>query len=144
MRDELAFNSKIDLWVLIILLTAVSIAIWALAESWGTLYSRGLLFAVPVAAVIALGIALPLWMLVSLRYFLSNEALRVRCGPFHWQVAVRDITDVSPSRDVASGPAMSLDRLRIEHKGGRALLISPEPRKEFLRQLEYRRKLAAT
>jgi hypothetical protein len=37
---------------------------------------------------------------------------------------------------------MSLDRLLIEHGENGRVLISPEPRAEFLRQLEYRRKQA--
>jgi hypothetical protein len=46
---------------------------------------------------------------------------------------------VDSTRNPLSSPAMSLDRLRIEYGQGKAIMISPEPRAEFLRQLEHRR-----
>jgi hypothetical protein len=138
MSDELAFNSKMDLWILILLLTAVSGCLWGVASIWDA--DSVILW--PVAALLAVGILLPLWMIVSLKYFLSNERLRVRFGPFSWQIAIEDITAVTPTNEAKSGPAMSLDRLLIEHGEGGRVMISPEPREEFLRQLEYRRKQA--
>jgi len=143
MRDELAFNSRIDLWLLILVLTAVSLCVWIIADNWEAMLARGWLFTTLIAAPLSAGILLPLWLLISLRYFLSDEMLRVRCGPFHWRIAIRDITAVSETREPLSSPAMSFDRLRIEYGDGRAVAISPEPRAEFLRQLEHRRSQAA-
>ena len=34
MRDELAFNSKMDLWLLILVLTAVATCLWGVAQIW--------------------------------------------------------------------------------------------------------------
>jgi hypothetical protein len=69
--------------------------------------------------------------------------LRIRCGPISWRIAIREITAVDQTRNPISSPAMSLDRLRIEYGAGNAVMISPEPREEFVRQLEYRRRQAA-
>jgi len=138
MSDELAFSSKIDLWLLILLLTGVSACVWGIAKIWDA--NAAILW--PVALLLAVGILLPLWVLVSLRYFLSDDSLRVVCGPFRWQIAIKEISVVSPTHNYKSSPALSLDRLLIEYGEGRRITISPEPRKEFLRQLEHRRKPA--
>lgn len=137
MSDELAFNSKMDLGILIAVLTVVAACLWGVARIWDA--DSVLLW--PVALVLlAGGILLPLWMILSLKYFLSDDRLRVRCGPFHWNISIGDITAVSPVSDFNSSPAMSADRLLIEHGDGGRLKISPEPRAEFLRQLDHRRK----
>lgn len=139
MSGELAFNSKIDLWLMIGVLTVVAACFWGAAVIWDS--DRIILW--PVAAILVVGILAPIWLLVSLRYFLSDENLRVRCGPFRWQIPIRDITAVSPTNDTKASPAMSFDRLQIDYGEDSRLLISPEPRAEFLRQLEYRRKQTA-
>jgi len=136
MTDELAFNSKIDLWLLILLLTGVSACIWGIAKIW----DANLVILWPLALLLTVGILLPLWVLVSLRYFLSDDGLRVRCGPFHWRIAIKEITVISPTHNLKSSPALSLDRLLIEYGEDRRIIISPEPRDEFLRQLKFRRK----
>ena len=136
MNDELAFNSKIDLWLLILILTAVSICLWALAAIWDS----GDAIRWGAVAALAVGILLPLWVVVSLKYFLSDDNLRIRCGPFKWSIPIRDISAVTPTNSPWSSPALSLDRLSVVYGGGHSIMISPEPRAEFLRQLEYRRK----
>jgi hypothetical protein len=140
MSDELAFNSKMDLWILILLLTAVAACLWGVAQIWDA--NSAILW--PLAALLALGVLMPLWIIVSLKYFLSDDCLRVRCGPFHWRIPIKDITAVTPTNAAKSSPAMSLDRLLIEHGSNDRVMISPEPRKEFLRQLEHRRKQAGS
>jgi hypothetical protein len=79
-------------------------------------------------------------LLTSVRYFLSDETLRIRCGPMHLRVPLAEIESITPTNIPWSGPALSLDRLRIDYGKGRRVLISPEPRDEFMRQIEYRRR----
>jgi hypothetical protein len=139
MGGELAFNSKIDLWLLIVILTAVAACLWGIGAIWD---ADSVVFW-PAAAILAVGIGLPVWILASLRYYLSDDTLRVRCGPSEWKIAIRDIRSVSATNEARTSPALSFDRLLIEYGDGGRVLISPEPRAEFLRQLEYRRKHAA-
>jgi hypothetical protein len=139
MSGELAFNSKIDLWLLIVILTGVAACLWGIGAVWDA--DSAVLW--PVALILALGSLFPIWIVASLRYFLSDELLRVRCGPRQWSIAIRDITAVSPTNDAGTSPALSFDRLLIEYGDGGRVMISPEPRAEFLRQLEHRRRQAA-
>lgn len=143
MSDELAFNSKIDLWIVILVLVPVAACAWALAAYWNPLIARGWGLTALAAVPLAAGIVLPLWLIVSLRYFLSDDTLRVRCGPFHWRIPIPEITAVGPAREPLSSPAMSMDRIRIAYGSGQTLTISPEHKNEFLRQLDHRRKQAA-
>ena len=143
MSDELAFTSKIDLWILIVLLTAVAICGWILADYWNLMLARGWLLTAVIVIPLGIGVLVPLWIVASLRYFLSDRMLRIRCGPFQWRIDIAEITSVEPASSAFSSPALSLDRLRIEYGDGRTVMISPEPREEFLRQLEHRRRQAA-
>ncbi len=139
MQDELAFNSKTDLGLLILLLAFAAVCFWIIAELWTDLVTRGWLTAAAVGIPLGLGIVLPLWLVVSLRYFLSAEKLRVRCGPWQWRIPLAEISAVEPVSSARAGPALSFDRLRIAYGGGRSIMIAPEPRTEFVRQLEHRR-----
>jgi hypothetical protein len=137
--ERLAFSSKIDLWLLILLLAAVAGCLAVTVELWaqisGPLWWVGLLL-LP-------GILLPLWLLLSTRYSMSDSDLDIRCGPFHWNVPIADITAITPSGTWEASPALSLDRLRIDYGAGQSVIISPEHRDAFVKQLEYRRRQSA-
>lgn len=73
-----------------------------------------------------------------LNYEITETELVARSGFMRWRVPLADIQEVVPSRNAASAPAWSLDRLRIEYlKGGqsRVLLISPSDKRAFMRDL---------
>jgi hypothetical protein len=73
-----------------------------------------------------------------LYYEITDTELLVRCGLMRRRVPLASIEEVVPSRNPASAPTWSLDRLRIEYlKGGavRTLYISPEDKGRFLREL---------
>lgn len=139
MSDEISFSSKTDIGLLILILGVVAICVWVLGEYWQQILSGDWV----LGLVLLPGIVLPLWILMSLRYFLSDSALRIRCGPFRWKISISEITEIEPTSSIFSGPALSLDRIRIKYGSGHSVLISPEPRKEFLKQLEFRRREAS-
>jgi hypothetical protein len=73
-----------------------------------------------------------------LDYEIAAGELVARSGFMRWRVPLSSIQEVSPSRNPASAPAWSLDRLRVEYlKGGsaRTLYVSPEDKAAFLRDL---------
>jgi len=134
MSDGIRFNSKIDLWLLVVLLLAAAASLLPALRMLGG-GAAELLLAVSLLLVAAF----ILWILAATRYILSDDELLIRCGPFKWTVPIREITEVAPTRNPASSPALSLDRLRIDYGDGRWIMISPEPRAAFLRSLEARR-----
>ncbi len=132
MRASLRFASKVDGWLLLVVLAAVA----ACAVAMLALATRGPAWTAVGWLVIALpGIVLPLWVLCDTRYELTDDALRVRSGPFRWRVGLRDVRAVVPSRSLLSSPALSLDRLRIDHGRTASLLVSPKDRERFLEEL---------
>lgn len=144
MSAALSFRSRIDLWVLVVLLTVVAASLLGFANIL-TLIQRGMAGSRwPSIAVLGVlctvGTAVPLWLLLTTRYRMSDEMLDVRSGLFHRSIPIRDIVDVSRARTSGLSPALSSDRLRIEYGDGRHVIISPENKTAFLRSLEARRK----
>lgn len=80
-----------------------------------------------------------LWLALGTSYTLDARSLHIRCGPFRWTIALKEIHSVTPTRDAGSSPALSLDRLRVEYGARRRILISPRDQEAFLRDLEHRR-----
>ncbi|MCZ2156874.1 MAG: PH domain-containing protein [Bryobacterales bacterium] len=78
-------------------------------------------------------------MLASTYYVFEGGILRVRCGPLRWSIPLDHIHRVEPSRNSRSSPALSLDRLRIDYGCGKFVLVSPEDKEGFLREINARR-----
>jgi hypothetical protein len=89
-------------------------------------------------------LVLPLWLLLGTRYQLMAERLLVRCGPFRWRILLAEIRAVTPIRSLLSGPALSLDRLRVDYGRWRSVLISPRDRHAFLADLASFRQAQGT
>lgn len=132
----IVFRSKVDTWLGIVMVGAILVTIAvSLTVSWLD-EGSGAILMVPL---ILLGAALPAWVLAATDYTLTDTDLRVRSGPFRWRVPLHEIRSIAPTHNPLSSPALSLDRLRIEHGERKWLMISPRDRDGFLRELESRR-----
>ncbi len=130
------FPSKVDAWLGVVL---VGSALVSLAAAGLVLADLGPSM-VPLALILVLaGGLLPCWVLVSTHYTLTDHQLIVRCGPFRWKVDLADVHGVEATGSSLSGPALSLERLRIQYGAAKELLVSPRERESFLRELETRR-----
>lgn len=139
MSSAVIFRSKIDTWLLIVLTCAVVACLYGATETVKRTEEIGVALSGLIIGLLTIGAVLPTWILLMTRYRLGDEVLDVRSGPFSWSVPIVDITNVEATRDPKSSPALSLDRLRISYGADRELMISPEPREQFLRSLESRR-----
>jgi hypothetical protein len=133
--DVITFRSKVDWWFGAVLLisaaaSAMAIGIVAVVESP--------LLALAVSPLLLLSVGLPVWLLLATRYTFNAADLDVRCGPFAWRVPLREIRAVTATRNPLSSPALSLDRLRIDFGGMNSIMISPEDKEGFLRELRKR------
>jgi hypothetical protein len=88
--------------------------------------------------LLLLPLAFCVWTLIGTYYVVDTSSLIAYSGPFHWTIPLRDIRSVRSSRDLRSGPALSLDRLRVEFGQGRVLMISPREKEDFLADLVHR------
>ncbi len=132
---ETVYRSKIDKWLLVTF--AVS-ALASLAAFIPLVYVGLSLSSLVMIPILLMGIGLPLWVLETTAYTLTDRTLVVRCGPFHWDVPLWQITRITITRSPLSSPALSLDRLRIQYTAGAQIMISPDDRDRFLKDLRAR------
>lgn len=134
------YRSKIDSWLLVVLVMAMIVSLFAAAT---VLAVASPMARTGAAFVAGIGAGLPLWLLLSTRYILGHGRLVVRSGPFRWHIPLTDITSITPTSNPLSSPALSLDRLRIDYGRGRSLMISPRSKAEFIRDVEMATRGAA-
>lgn len=129
------FRSKIDGWLLLVLLAGCVMAVAGLAVA---LY-QGPFGAQLVLVIIAvlLALALILSVLLHTLYRVDARTLTVISGPFRWRIPVAEIESVRPTRNPLSSPALSLDRLRIEYSGGKRMLVSPADKAGFMKAIGF-------
>lgn len=131
---ERRFKSKVDLWILLVIIAIVImdfVLMVALAIDRGSPpagKTAGILVCIAVMALIA-SLALRTY------YAVDKNVLRVVSGPFRWKIPVDQITSVTPTRTLLSSPAMSLDRLKIEYGKLRPMIVSPADKKGFLKAI---------
>ena len=87
------------------------------------------------AGILVLTVTLVLWVYLRTYYVVGAGVLTVRSGPFRWHIRLEQIHRVSPTRLPMSSPALSLNRLRIDYGKGKSILLSPERREDFRRDL---------
>ena len=127
------FNSKIDRWLLYLLVAVIVfevVVLGAAASQVGDPWA-----AVGLLATALLLIALIGGCLLWTHYTVDGNALRIVCGPFRWKVAIDQIESVKATRNPLSSPALSLDRLQIRYGPRRRIMISPADRAGFLKAI---------
>jgi hypothetical protein len=133
------YRSKIDLWLLVIIVGAGIVFVFgALATVVAAIATVPLLACIGILPLLA-GIGLPLYFLTSIKYTLSDDRLTVKGPIFSSRIELHQIYRVYPTNNPISSPALSLDRLRIEYGNGKYVMISPDDKEGFLRDLRSRR-----
>jgi energy-coupling factor transporter transmembrane protein EcfT len=124
----MVFRSKIDPWLLIVV-----VAVTALPLFQAMAALRDGSSATPHLLVFVLLGGFFLWLLLSTKYTIDDDAILVQSGPFSWRIVRTEITGIVPSKSMVSSPALSLDRIRIDYGLGRkSILISPKDKDRFL------------
>ncbi|MEM6483502.1 MAG: PH domain-containing protein, partial [Pseudomonadota bacterium] len=98
------FKSKIDSWLLAILVCSTAILLYAAfsaAAQGGTSN-----IAVAIGLVIV-GAALPIWLFAGTKYVVTQDVLRIISGPFTWTIELSTISAVVETRNPISSPALS-------------------------------------
>jgi PH (Pleckstrin Homology) domain-containing protein len=129
------FESKRDLWIVLLLRGVPVIVLAALGYAW---YQSHHDLSGPVAGAVILLIAELFvfeWLMRSTYYVIEGDTLVIRSGFIRWRVPIREITSVTPTRNAVSSPALSLDRLRIAYGSSKWILVSPEEHERFLSAL---------
>lgn len=131
------YPSKIDWWLALLLCVppvasiAVCVAMVPLALAGMT---SGLL--VGIASVL-LVFGIYFGLVFPMRYGLDDTHLLIRFGICRQRIPLADISEVYPTHNPLSSPALSLDRLHVRFGQGffKATMISPADRDRFLNEL---------
>jgi membrane protein YdbS with pleckstrin-like domain len=133
--QQIVFRSKVDNWLVAVIILSVLISLATISV---TVKLAPAFLGVTLVLVVLTGAILPLWLTRSTRYCLDDSTLLIQSGPFTWNVPINEIRNVEPTRNPLSSPALSLDRLRIEYGQGKWIMISPDDKPSFLRELKLR------
>jgi hypothetical protein len=129
---RMAFRSKIDWWLVILVLAVPG---WHIAADWA---KRGIEHP-PVSLWVVLAVLGVVGItLVPTRYIIEGRTISIQCGLMGWEYSaftVEDVQSIRPTHNPLSSPALSLDRLKIELNSGKAILISPRDKTGFLRAI---------
>ena len=128
------YPSKIDGWVVpLLFLPPVASIVVCVALVFG-LGASGLAWGL-ASVLLVLGIYIGL--VFPMRYGLDDTHLHVRFGLCRPRIPLADISEVYPTRNPLSSPALSLDRLHVQYGQGffKAVMISPADRNGFLDDL---------
>lgn len=113
------YTSKIDTWLAAVLISAMAVSLIAF---FFALLSGSKVALFATLPALLTGFGLPLWLMSSTNYRLSDTSLLVKSGPFKWVIPIKDISNIIPTSNALSSPALSLDRLRIEYGKGKFIL----------------------
>jgi membrane protein YdbS with pleckstrin-like domain len=128
------FKSKIDTWLLVVVLisTAITLVALVVAGSYSDEPSSAMILVIMILAVAPLA-----WLFTSTKYIVDDESLRIQCGPFRWSIPVKDISSIRETRNPISSPALSLDRLELRHEGQKSILVSPKEKAAFRKAIGH-------
>ena len=122
----MVFRSKIDLWLMILLL-AVVLSI-TLPLFWKFDWVN-LIIDIPV-------ILLFYDLFRNTKYVIEGSRLVVKGGFLLCSTYdILSIRSILPTRTLLSAPALSMDRMKIELKGGDVVVVSPSRKREFVEEL---------
>jgi hypothetical protein len=125
------FRSKVDG-------SFIAVAILVIGVGLVGAYAAATAGTVLMPAVVTLpAIALVLWIWRSTRYVVTDTSLLVRCAFIRIAVPLATITRLQRTSTMLSAPALSFDRLEVQHSAG-SVVISPADRDRFIAAMTTR------
>ncbi len=127
------FNSKVDSWLLMILIISLLIDIGAIIFVFLTVLETVVMIGVSVTLLLAA--ILIASILVATYYTVDRTTLKIVSGPIRMRVRLDEINSVKATRNPLSSPALSLDRLMINYGKNRKVMVSPADKRGFLKAI---------
>lgn len=132
------FRSKIDWWLLLIFIVITANIVIKIYEA-NHHYSLASNF--PHLIIYSLVIFIMWLPIFNTYYVVENGTLVIQSLVFRWKININDITQIEPTHNPLSSPALSLDRLKIYYmKNGKiaTVMISPKNKEAFLQAINKR------
>jgi len=132
--SDTPYDSRVDLWLLILFSLSISGATTWLISLEGTYTVKGIVFGI---TLLIFNIILPLWLLFRCNYRVNtaSNTLDIKFGPISWNIPFDSISQVSDSNELNFSPALSIARLKIVYGKNRSILISPKELEKFSQEL---------
>ncbi len=127
------FRSKIDIWILVLLIGILSIQAYVLVATVMQPIPTSAKYAVAGSSIFAFVLVASL--LLRTHYTIDGNELKIVSGPIRRIVKISEISRISESNALWSSPALSLDRLKIEYANTKRVLISPDDKAGFLKAI---------
>jgi hypothetical protein len=131
------FRSKVDFWLIAVVVGIPVLVIEFMLAGAGVDDRDADLIAIGTVVVV---LAFFVWLCFTTRYTITSQALLIKSGPFSWVVPLHEIAGIEPTRNPASSPALSLDRLLIRYRGDSKIMVSPADKAGFMSAIEKRLK----
>lgn len=132
------FRSKIDWWLLLIFVVITANILMKIYEAN---YHYSLASNFPHLVIYSL-VILVIWLpIFNTYYVVENNTLIIKSLVFRWKINIDDITEIEPTHNPLSSPALSLDRLKIYYmKNGEitSVMISPKDKERFFQAINKR------
>ncbi len=133
------YPSRVDHWIgaLILLLVLGGVAgMIAGAAQWSTNTGAAATLLASGAFTVLLIVVL-VW---PVRYTITDTHIIIRFGLIRTRLELSAVTAIKPSRNLLSSPALSIDRLKVEHNRGGIgfILLSPVDKEAFMRDIASR------
>ena len=128
----MVFKSAVDWWFYAVVVTTVLLFLIVAIPVVRAGSNVGIIVMVLTGV---LGLGLPVWLLFSTHYTVTERELAIKSGPFKWRIERASIQYVTPSSSALSSPALSLKRLDIRYGEGRSVLVSPANQGDFISAL---------
>jgi len=87
-------------------------------------------FIIMIAVILFVG-----WVWFGTGYEISDDELRIRCGPFRQRIPLQEIKEINKTRSPLSAPACSLDRMEIGYGKSKRVMISPADKENFIKTI---------
>lgn len=130
-QQSVRFRSKIDLWLVAILVIALLMPLYLTFTARGA--DKGTQLS-PLEMVLMFGLpwVLIVWFYASTEYEVTATELLVRSGPVRKTIPLDTLSRIRPSNSIMSAPALSIDRLELQYNKFDEILISPADKRGFL------------
>jgi hypothetical protein len=128
---ERSFAPKFDWWLIALIGVVLVVPIVSILFSPDFYKAPWILLLGLVPHAIVFTLVLPL------RYIMKGDHLLVQSGFIRYRIPYVEVTEVKPTHNPLSSPAMSLDRLRIQY-GKKWLMIAPADKQAFVNELNRR------
>lgn len=132
------FRSKIDWWILLIFIVTTAIIVMKIYEPNHNYFLASNFPHLIIYSLIIFVIWLPVF---NTYYVVENDTLIIKSLVFRWKINIDDITQIEPTHNPLSSPALSLDRLKIYYmKNGEitSVMISPKDKERFFQAINKR------